>query len=134
MSPHISSLIESSLTVLSSTTAKPNVRGEALQLLGRMCDDGLLADVRFITQPLASAKCSLLQQVTVLCLESQFRVASASLVLVGKLYVARRVSCSSPFLIAVISCFSQVLLFARAPAFCIRQRCFRSRSQPTCVA
>jgi hypothetical protein len=85
MSPHVSALIESSLTVLSSSTAKPNVRGEALQLLVRMCDGGLLADARLITQPLASAKCSLLQQITVLCLESQFRVASASLLLVGKL-------------------------------------------------
>ena len=92
MSPHVSSLIESSLTVLSSSAAKPNVRGEALQLLGRMCDGGLLADVRVITQPLASAKCSLLQQVTVLCLESQFRVASASLLLVGKLYAP----CATP--------------------------------------
>ncbi len=86
MSPHVPSLIEACLIVLSSTTAKPNVRGEALQLLGRMCDGGLLSEVSVITQPLASAKCSLLQQVTVLCLESQFRVASASLLLVGKLY------------------------------------------------
>jgi hypothetical protein len=85
LSPHVTSLIESSLIVLSSSTAKPNVRGEALQLLSRMCDAGLLADTRVITQPLASSKCSLLQQVTVLCLESQFRVASASLLLAGKL-------------------------------------------------
>lgn len=71
--------------ILSSSTAKPNVGGEALQLLSRMCDAGLLADTRVITQPLASSKCSLLQQVTVLCHETQFRVASASLLLAGKL-------------------------------------------------
>ena len=123
MSPHVSSLIESSLTVLSSSAAKPNVRGEALQLLGRMCDGGLLADVRVITQPLAAAKCSLLQQVTVLCLESQFRVASASLLLVGKLYapcamqtcyerITQHFSRNMPI---------QVLLLARSAAFCVCQ-------------
>jgi hypothetical protein len=89
--PHVSALVEASFNVLSSATAKPNVRGEALLLLSKMCDGGLLVDVGFITQPSAAAKCSLLQQVTMLCLESQFRVASASLLLVGKLYVAPQV-------------------------------------------